>query len=158
MIFCFACDFYISFHSLSLQGAEMFTASWAQLRLELLVCDRSVLVNLITHTFVWLKCLTETKIEILCDHVDHNCYHIVEMGCQMVQLLSAHIVYLNSKETSSTSEKKYKNHRQAEYHHTLKVSKILLSAVHKTHTWDLSFMKQVCYELSYPSEWKAEKK
>ena len=39
-----------------------------------------------------LKCLTETKIQILCDHVDHTRFHIVEMGCQMVQLLSAHIV------------------------------------------------------------------
>ena len=26
------------------------------------------------------------------DHVDHTRFHIVEMGCQMVQLLSAHIV------------------------------------------------------------------
>ena len=44
------------------------------------------------HTFVGLKCLTETKIQILCDHVNHTRFHIVEMGCQMVQLLSAHIV------------------------------------------------------------------
>ena len=70
----------------------MFTASCVQLRLELLVCDWSVSVNVITHTFVGLKCLTETKIEILGDHVDHTLFHIVEMGCQMVQLLSAHIV------------------------------------------------------------------
>ena len=49
-------------------------------------------MNVITHTFVGLKCLTETKIQILCDHVDHTRFHIVEMGCQMVQLLSAHIV------------------------------------------------------------------
>ena len=49
-------------------------------------------MNVITHTFVGLKCLTETKIQILCDHVDHTCFHIVEMGCQMVQLLSAHTV------------------------------------------------------------------
>ena len=70
----------------------MFTASWVQLRLELLVCDRSVWVNVITHTFVGLKCLTETKIQILCDHVSHTRLHAVEMGCQMVQLLSAHIV------------------------------------------------------------------
>ena len=62
-----------------------------QLRLNFLVCDRSVLVNVITHTFLVLKCLTETKIQILCDHVDHTRFHIVEMGCQMVQLLSAHI-------------------------------------------------------------------
>ena len=49
-------------------------------------------MNVITYTFVGLKCLTETKIQILCDHVDHTHFHIVEMGCQMVQLLSAHIV------------------------------------------------------------------
>ena len=60
-------------------------------RLNLLVCDRSVSVNVITHTFVGLKCLTETKIQILCDHVSHTRLH-TEMGCQMVQLLSAHIV------------------------------------------------------------------
>ena len=72
----------------------MFTASWVlvQLRLSFLVCDRSVSVNVITHTFVGLKCLTETKIHILCDHVSHTRLHTVEMGCQMVQLLSAHIV------------------------------------------------------------------
>ena len=70
----------------------MFTASsvLVQLPLNLLVCDRSVSVNVITHTFVGLKCLTETKIQILCDHVSHTCLHTVEMGCQMVQLLSAH--------------------------------------------------------------------
>ena len=45
-------------------------------------------MNVITHTFVGLKCLTETKIQILCDQR----FHIVEMGCQMLQLLSAHIV------------------------------------------------------------------
>ena len=49
-------------------------------------------MNVITHTFVGLKCLTETKIQILCDHVDDTRSHIVEMGCQMVQLLSVHIV------------------------------------------------------------------
>ena len=38
------------------------------------------------------KCLTETKIQILCDHIDHTRFQIVEIGCQMVQLLSAHIV------------------------------------------------------------------
>ena len=70
----------------------MFTASSVQLRLELLVCDRSVSVNVITDTFVGLKCLAETKIQILFDHVDHTRFHIVEMGCQMVQLLPAHIV------------------------------------------------------------------
>ena len=32
------------------------------------------------------------NIQILCDHVDHTRFHIVEMGCQMAQLLSAHIV------------------------------------------------------------------
>ena len=49
-------------------------------------------MNVITHTFVGLKCLTETKIQILCDRVSHTRLHTVEMGCQMVQLLSAHIV------------------------------------------------------------------
>ena len=44
------------------------------------------------HTFAGLKCLTETKTQILCGHVDHTRFHIVEMGCQMVQLLSARIV------------------------------------------------------------------
>ena len=46
-------------------------------------------MNVITHTFVGLKCLTETKIKIF---VDHTRFHIVEMGCRMVQLLSAQIV------------------------------------------------------------------
>ena len=78
-------------HSNFQQGAAMFTASGVQLRLELLVCDRSVSVNVITHTFVGLKCLTETKIQILYDHVDHTRFHIVEMGCQIIQLLSAYI-------------------------------------------------------------------
>ena len=55
-------------------------------------CDRSVSVNVVTHTFAGLKCLTEIKIQILHDHVDHTSFHIVEMGCQMVQLLSAYIV------------------------------------------------------------------
>ena len=49
-------------------------------------------MSVVTHTFVGLKCLTETKIKILCDHVDHAHFYIVEMGCQMVKLLSAHIV------------------------------------------------------------------
>ena len=74
------------------KGAAMFTASCFQLQLELLVCDRSVLVNVITHTFVGLKCLTETQIQILCDHINHTHFDIVEMVRQMVQLLSAHIV------------------------------------------------------------------
>ena len=43
-------------------------------------------MNVITHTFVGLKCLTESKIQILCDHVSHTRLHTVEMGCQMVQL------------------------------------------------------------------------
>ena len=34
----------------------------------------------------------------------------------------------------------------------------LSSAVPGTRTWDLSFMKRVCYQLSYPSEWKTAKK
>ena len=49
-------------------------------------------VNAITHTVFGLNCLTETKIRILCDHVDHRRFHIVEMRCQIDQLLSAHIV------------------------------------------------------------------
>ena len=56
------------------------------------LCDRSASVNVSTNTFVGLKCLTETKIQILYDHVDQTRFHIVEMGCQMVQLLSAYIV------------------------------------------------------------------
>ena len=83
-------------HSNFQLGGAMFTTSSVQLRLELLVCDRSVSVNVITHTLVGLKCLTETKIQILCDHVDHRRFHIVETGCQMVQLLSAHIVRTNN--------------------------------------------------------------
>ena len=79
-------------HSNFQQVAAMFKASWVQLRLELLVCDRSVSLNVITHTSVGLKCLTETKIQILRDHVDHTHFHIVEIGCQLVQLLSAHII------------------------------------------------------------------
>ena len=67
----------------------MFTAS-VELRLELLVCDKSVSVNVINSTFVGLKCLTETKIQTLCDHDTR--FHIAEMECQMVQLLSAYIV------------------------------------------------------------------
>ena len=54
--------------------------------------DRSVSVNVITKKFVGLKCLTETKIPILYDHVDHTCFHIVEMECQIVQILSTYIV------------------------------------------------------------------
>ena len=49
-------------------------------------------MNVIMHTFVGMKCLTETKIQIFFDHIDHTRFHIVEMGCQMVKLLSAHIV------------------------------------------------------------------
>ena len=56
------------------------------------------------------------------------------------------------------SEKKYKNRRQAEYHHTLKGRKTLSSGVPGIRTWELSFMKWVCYQLSYPSEWKTENK
>ena len=46
-------------------------------------------MNFIMHTFDGLKCLTETKIQIFCDHINHTSFHIVEMGCQMVELLSA---------------------------------------------------------------------
>ena len=58
------------------------------------------------------------------------------------------VVYLNSKETSSRSGKKYKNHRQAKYHHTLKRRKKFV----KCRARDLSFMKRVRYQLSYFSE------
>ena len=50
--------------------------------------------------------------------------------------------------TTLKIEKKIKNHRQAEYRHTLKGRKTLSGAVPKTRTWDLSFMKRVCYHLS----------
>ena len=80
-------------HSNFQQGATMFTASWAQLPLELLVCDRSISVNVITNKFVGLKCLTETKIQRFYNHVDQTRFDIVEMGCQMVQLLSAYNVH-----------------------------------------------------------------
>ena len=30
--------------------------------------------------------------------------------------------------------------------------------MHGTRTWDLSFMKRVCYQLTYSSEWKTKKK
>ena len=63
----------------------MFTTSLVQLRLELLLCDSSFSLNAITNTFVGLKCLTETKIQILYDNVDYTRFHIVEMGCQMVK-------------------------------------------------------------------------
>ena len=57
------------------------------------MCDLSISVNvIITNKFVELKVLTETKIQILNIHVDHTCFHIVEMGCQIVQLLSATVV------------------------------------------------------------------
>ena len=49
-------------------------------------------VNVITHTSVGLKYLTETKLQILCDHVSHTRLHTVEMGCQVVQALSARII------------------------------------------------------------------
>ena len=49
--------------------------------LELLICDRLVSVNVITHTFVGVNCLTETKIQILCYNVNHTHFHIAEIGC-----------------------------------------------------------------------------
>ena len=80
-------------------------------------------MNVITHTFVGRKCLTEIKIQILYDRVDHTRFHIVEMGCQMVQLLSAHIVgptmFVNL--TPTFGNKPYKN--QAE---RFLISKVLL--------------------------------
>ena len=59
---------------------------------ELPVCDRSILVNIITNKFAALKCLTKTKIQILYDHVDRTHFHMVEMGCKIIQFLSADIV------------------------------------------------------------------
>ena len=53
--------------------------------------------------------------------------------------------------------KRNKNQRQREHHHTLKGRKLLSNAVPGTRTWDLSFMKRVCYQLSYPLERKTEK-
>ena len=65
-------------HSNLQQRAAMFAAYWFQLRhVWLVCCDRSVLVKVITHTNVGLKCLREIKIQILCDHVDHTRFHIV---------------------------------------------------------------------------------
>ena len=37
-------------------------------------------MDVITSTFVGLKCLKETKIQILYDHVDHTRFHIVKVG------------------------------------------------------------------------------
>ena len=51
------------------------------------------------NTLVGLKCLTETKIQILYDHVDYTRFHIVEMGYQMVQHLSAYNVGLGGIKT-----------------------------------------------------------
>ena len=75
------------------------------------------------------------------------------------KVVGTSIVYLNSKKkTSLKSEKKYKiRGNQNKYHHKVKGRKTLSSAVPGTRTWDLSFMKWVCYQLSYPSEWKTEK-
>ena len=58
-------------------------------------------MNVITHTFVRLKCLTETKIQSLYDHVDHTRFHSVEMGCQMVQLLAA-TMFVNLTQPNNT--------------------------------------------------------
>ena len=49
-------------------------------------------MNVITNKFIGLKWFTKTKMQILYDHVDQTRFHNVEMGCQMVQLLSAYIV------------------------------------------------------------------
>ena len=42
-------------------------------------------ITFVVNTFVRLNCSTETKIQILYDRVDHIRFHIVEMGCQMVE-------------------------------------------------------------------------
>ena len=39
-----------------------------------------------------MGCLTEAKTQILCDHVDHTSFCILEMGCQIIQLLRVNIV------------------------------------------------------------------
>ena len=61
------------------------------------------------------------------------------------------VLFTSIRKKQAWSEKKYKNHRQVEYHHTLK-RKTLSSTVHETRAWDISFMKRVCYQLSYTSE------
>ena len=48
------------------------------------VCDRSVSVNVTMNTFDGLKFLTETKIQMLYNHVDQTRFHIFEMGCQLL--------------------------------------------------------------------------
>ena len=48
--------------------------------------------GLVRQALCWAESLTETKIQDLYDHVGHNRFHIVEMGCQIVQLLSADIL------------------------------------------------------------------
>ena len=48
--------------------------------------------KIVLNRSVGMKCLTEAKRQILYDHVDHTRLHIVEMRCQMVQLLSGYII------------------------------------------------------------------
>ena len=90
--------------------ASMFTTSWVQLWLELLVCEVSFGEHHHEQIF-GLKCLRETKIQILYDHADHTRFHIVEMGCQMVQLLPTYIVgptmFVNFTPNIGPSEKPY---------------------------------------------------
>ena len=142
-------------HSNVQQGAAMFTASWVQLRLELLVCGKSVLVNVITHTFVGLKCLTETKIQILCDHVDHTRFHIVEMGCQMVQLLSAHIVgptmFVNLTPALLMVCLHPIGHLRPYWWHAYSILMVsLICNVHpSTHWWYASFVLHTIYRIAY---------
>ena len=51
------------------------------------------------------------------------------------------IQFTSIRKKEAQSGKKYKNHWQAEYHHIQKKGrKTLLSDVHGTRTWDLSFM------------------
>ena len=49
-------------------------------------------MNVITHTFAGLKCLTETKIQILCDHVSHTRLHTVEMGWCTIKIFKGGVV------------------------------------------------------------------
>ena len=44
-----------------------------------MIGDRSISVNVITN-FVELKCLAETKLQILNDNADHTSFHIVGMS------------------------------------------------------------------------------
>ena len=42
-------------------------------------------MDVITNKIIGLKCLIETKIQLLYDHVDHTRFPTAEMGCQVVR-------------------------------------------------------------------------